>query len=89
MKTDLPFPLACAFIGIAVAGYSATHGSIFAYSRGPIDSALLIAALVLLAWLLSGRRSRLVGADAHEETRKSLAFRMGKALNGIRRGFRR
>lgn len=84
----LPFPLVCGFIGIAVAGYSATHGSIFTYSHGPIDSALLIGFLFFLAWLLSGRRSGLVGSDAHEDAGKSLAFRLGKSLKGIRRGLR-
>lgn len=84
----MPFALACSYIGIAVAAYSYTHGSIFAHSRGPIDNALLVAFLFFFAWLLSGS-SRLVGADTHEDARQSFAFRLGKSLNGIRRGFRR
>lgn len=82
----LPFPMVCAYIGIAAAGYSLTHGSLFAYSHGPIDSVMGVAFLFFLAWLLSS--SRLVGADAHEEARKSLAFRLGKSLNKVRRGLR-
>lgn len=85
----MPFPLACAYIGIAAAAYTFTHGSLFAYSHGAIDNALLIAFLFFFAWLLSDRSAGLVGADAHEDTSKSLAFRLGKSLNGIRRGLRR
>lgn len=80
----MPFPLACAYIGIAAAAYSFTHGSLFAYSHGAIDSALLIAFFFFFAWILSDRRSGLVGADGHEEARNSLAFRLGKSLNRIR-----
>ena len=82
----LPFPLACAYLGIAVAGYSFIHGSFFAYSHGPVDSALGVAFLLFFAWLLSG--PRLMSANSHEEARKSLAFRLGKSLNKVRRGLR-
>lgn len=84
MKTGLPFPMVCAFIGIAVAGYSATHGSIFAYSHGAIDSVLLVLFLVFLAWLLSGSDEPVDGT-AHDHSSQSIAFRLGKAF---KRAFR-
>jgi hypothetical protein len=84
MKTGLPFPTACAIIGIAVAAYSAVHGSIFASSHGIMDSAMLIAFLVFLAWLISGS-DKLVDGPAHDEPSQSFTFILGKTL---KRAFR-
>ena len=81
-----PFPVTCGLIGMAVAAHGYTQGF---HSRGPIDTALGVVFLLFLAWLLSSGNTSLVGADTHEDTSKSLAFRLGKSLNGIRRGFRR
>lgn len=84
----MQFAAACSFIGIAVSLYSWQHGSIFAYSHGLIDSALLVLFLIFFAWLLTGRSPGLESADGHEDSRKSLAFRLGKSLNGVRRRLR-
>lgn len=48
-----------------------------------------ITATILLIWWLTSRRNSKVDAAAHEGMDNGLAFRFGKALNRVRRGFRR
>lgn len=47
------------------------------------DYAAIIGLILLLWWLLSPRRSGLIGADGREDTSNSLPFRLGKALNRV------
>lgn len=88
--TGLPFPAVCAYLVIGLISVAiARGGALLEHSKGPIDDALAVAAVFLIAWLLSGSRSSLESAEAHKHARDSLAFRLGKALNRILRGRRR
>lgn len=53
-------------------------------SHGPLDTAMFIAFLAFLAWLLTPARNK---SGGHENPDKGIAFRLGKALNRIRRTF--
>jgi hypothetical protein len=53
-------------------------------SRFGWGDALMFALLGLLLWWLLSARSR--EAAGHEQTHQGVAFRLGKALNRIRRG---
>lgn len=45
---------------------------------------------LLIWWCFSPRRdASLMSADAHEQARQGIAFRLGKALNGVLRGHSR
>lgn len=78
-----------AFIAIAIAGYITKHGSLYAYSKGPVDEALFYGTLVLIAWLTwPSRRNRLEDAEGHEGAGQGFAFRLGKGLNRILRRLR-
>lgn len=86
----LPFPAVCAYLGIGlISVVIARGGALLEHSKGPIDDGLAVAAVFLIAWLLSGRRTSLVGSETHEHAGDSLAFRFGKALNRVLRGRRR
>lgn len=79
----LPFPLVCAYIGIGLTSVIIARGGwekFAASGHGWLDTTAFILFLFLLAWLLTGRRSSLEGADAHEDTRKLVSFRLGKAF---------
>jgi hypothetical protein len=70
-------------IGIAAMNY-----------KGPIHfgwaEVVALSVWFFLFWLLvRERRHAATDADAHEQLRKSFAFRLGKALNRVRRGNRR
>lgn len=82
----ISFPVFCAFAGIASVAilprYAGQHW-------GWLDYAALTFFFFFLWWCLKPlRRSGLVSANPHEEARKSLAFRLGKSLNKVRRGLR-
>lgn len=54
------------------------------------DYAALTVFILLLGWLFSSRGSAgLVSPDGHEDSRQSLAFRLGKSLNRVRGRLRR
>lgn len=57
-------------------------------SHGPLDFLAFCGFIVFMWWLLRDRKS--AGDSSNGQgADKSIAFRLGKALNGIRRGFRR
>jgi cell division protein FtsW (lipid II flippase) len=57
-------------------------------SHGPLDLMAFGGFVVFMWWLLRNRESGGDSADG-QGADKSIAFRLGKALNGVRRGFRR
>lgn len=90
--TRLPFPAACAFIGIGLTSVIIARGgweNFSASGHGWLDTAAFILFLFFFAWLLTGRRSSLESAEGHESAGQGFAFRLGKALNRILRGRRR
>ena len=61
--------------------------------KGPIsfgwpDAVALTVFFALLWLLLRKRRDATADAEGHEQPGQSLAFRLGKSLNRVRRGFR-
>lgn len=74
------------FIGlgaISFALYVATHG--WPKGNGWPDLVGLGLFLAMMWWLLGKRRDAGDDAAAHQEARQSFAFRLGKALNRVRR----
>lgn len=71
---------------MAFAIYVATHG--WPKSHGLADWLMLVAFLAMVWWLLGKRRDAAGDAEAHEQASQSFSFRLGKALNRVRRGFR-
>lgn len=67
-------------IGISTAITIWKNGGI--NSHGPIDTALFIGFLMLLAWLILPGAARRDGRH-HEKPGNGLAFRLGKTLGGI------
>lgn len=57
-------------------------------NHGTWDLITLAAFILMMCWLLAGRRDR-SDTEGHEHASDSLAFRFGKSLNRVRRGFRR
>ena len=62
----------------------ATHG--WPKSHGAADW-MIGALFVAMVWWLLGKRRAAGDANAHQEPGQSFAFRLGKALNRVRRGF--
>lgn len=74
-------------------GYGASGFALYLWTHGlprtgAADVAALVAFLALLWWLTSPRRDGAAHADGGEIARQGFAFRLGKALNRIRRGRR-
>jgi len=72
---------------IAFAVYVASHG--WPKGNGWPDLLGLALFLAMMWWLLGKRRNAGGNAEAHQDAGKGFAFRLGKALNGVRRGFSR
>jgi hypothetical protein len=76
------------FIAGAVAlALMAANGRIS--SRGPLDFMAFVAFCCFFWWLTGDRRLRPDDAHGGERADKGLAFRLGKALNRVRRGLNR
>lgn len=52
-------------------------------SKGPLDTAMFIVFIAFFAWLLTPSKDK---AAAGEQPNQGVLFRLGKALNGVRRG---
>ena len=68
-------------VNVASHGWPKSHGA-----ADWIAGALLLA---MVWWLLGKRRNAGSDAEPHQDAGKGFAFRLGKALNGVRRGFSR
>lgn len=86
LEPKVTFPMVCAYAAASWAVIGPRYASQIWDWR---DYSAFAVFFLLLWWCFKPSRSAgLVGADTHEDARKSLAFRLGKSLNGIRRGLR-
>lgn len=81
----MPFAAVCSYITVALIFILPRYENQIWDWR---DYAALGLFIPLLAWLLSDRRSRLEGSDAHQDPSNLISFRMGQALNRVGRRLR-
>lgn len=76
------FAAVCAYIGMALVFILPRYDNM---QFGWADYLALGLFIPFLAWVLSSRIDGLVDADSHQDPRQLVSFRLGKALNRVRR----